>query len=302
MPGELRRQDVAGERAAPILVPLDGSTSAEAALPVATQVAQALRRPMVLARVIPLYLWEASTLYGTGGPTGEALARMYAEEAEAVATYLAAQAQPAERSGVVVRTVSARGIPAQELISLVDVEHPALVVMSTHGRTGFTRAALGSVADQIVRYSNAPVLLLRSFGQDCQAGGLERALVALDGSSRAERALDLCRLLAGSVLRELVLLRVVADTPEDTTKEAQAYLDEIIAQRTLDFRDRGCSLSTRVARGDPAREILREAEGACTLIVIATHGRGGVARWALGSVAERVVQGARVPTLVVRSR
>jgi nucleotide-binding universal stress UspA family protein len=256
----------------------------------------------VLVRIIPLYLWEASTLYGMGGPTGEALARMYAEEEEAVANYLAEQAQAPSRSGVDVRTVAMRGIPAQELISLVDEQHPALVVMSTHGRTGFVRAALGSVADQLVRHSHSPILLLRSFGKDCDLGRLDRAVVALDGSPRAEQTLDLCRQLAGPVLRDLLLMRVVPDTQGETADEAQAYLDEVAAQRTPEFRDRDCTVSTKVAHGDPASEILREAEDGCNLIVIATHGRGGVARWALGSVADKIVQGARVPVLVVRSR
>lgn len=302
MPGEPVQHTAEGARRDPILIPLDGSPEAEVALPVATRLALALQRPMVLARIIPLYLWEASTLYGMGGPTGEALARMYTEEERTVAQYLVGHAQAPARAGVDVRTVSARGIPAQELISLVDEEHPQLVVMSSHGRTGFARAALGSVADQLVRHGSAPVLLLRSYGKECHAERLERAIVPLDGSPRAERALDLCRLLGGPVVRELVLMRAVAGTRDDTEEDAKTYLEEVIARRRAEFRARGCSLSTMVARGEPAGEILREAEDGCNLIVIATHGRGGVARWALGSVADRVVQGARVPTLLVRSR
>jgi len=244
-----------------------------------------------------------STLAASGGGAAAGVYQQIFEDERRVAEeYIHQQVEAIRERGVKVRGRTAIGEPSSTQIDLAQQERVSLVVMTTHGRAGMARFALGSVADRMVRYGTAPVLLLRSYGAECRADQLERALVALDGSPRAERALDVCRTLAGNVIRDLALVRAVdVEASERTVREAQQYLDEVVARRALEFGGRDCGLTTKALRGRPAEAILLRAERECDLIVIATHGRSGTARWALGSVADRVLQGARVPILLVRS-
>ncbi|HEX9056377.1 MAG TPA: universal stress protein [Ktedonobacterales bacterium] len=284
-----------------VLVPLDGSEEAERAIPMAVRIARATRSPLLMVRVIPLMVWTTSIVAG-GGVTGETLQQIVDEEDRSVAEYLRERTHALRDEGIEVRTLALRGAPAPTLIDLEPEEGVGLVVMTTHGRTGLPRFALGSVADQLVRYGRVPVLLLRSFGVECSSDALNHALIALDGSARAEQVFKLSKMLAGSIVREITLARVVdAEASEAQAAEAARYLDEVSARYGVELGGIGRTLSTRVLRGVVAEEILKQAESGCNLLVIATHGRTGPARWALGSVADRVVHAAKVPVLLVRT-
>jgi nucleotide-binding universal stress UspA family protein len=288
-----------------ILVPLDGSTQAERALPFAVELARAVQRPLLLVRVIralaPPHIY-------TAGPKGEPLAayqELAAANRRSAQAYLERLARAALEQGVLVRQMVVAGDDAS--VALVDViSHEAvdLVVMSTHGRTGVTRAALGSVADRLVRYGPIPILLLRSETAPCRRKPLERAVLALDGSARAESAIDRCRALLGPALRELVLIRVVpTDASEDAVADAQRYLDEVSIKYTYAGITDGqpeTLLTTKVVRGETAERLLALAQAACGLLVIATRGRSGIVRWAHGSVTDRVLRGAHAPLLLIR--
>jgi nucleotide-binding universal stress UspA family protein len=137
----------------------------------------------------------------------------------------------------------------------------------------------------------------------------ERILVPLDGSPRAELILpQLARLLKRED-SEIVLLRAYNAPPSDEwldrrpilaaqREAAQAYVHEISKR----FRSDGVKVHARVVEGPDAETILDVAdEEGATLIAMSTHGRSGVARWLMGSVAEKVVRASRVPVLLVRS-
>ena len=138
-----------------ILVPLDGSFFAEAALPAAIELARALQAPLALLRVV---------LPGAARPAGRgAIAADVAEPLESnaahAAAYLTAQAEALRREGLTVETVQRVGSPAE---TILDVAGPSsLIVMSTHGRSGLQRLLAGSVALSVVRHSAAPILLVR---------------------------------------------------------------------------------------------------------------------------------------------
>jgi nucleotide-binding universal stress UspA family protein len=225
--------------------------------------------------------------------------------------YLEAVAQRLRSSGCEVETQALRGEVTSSLIAQEARAPIDLVVMTTHGGTGLARFALGSVAERVVRRERAPVLLLRSFMGDGLglAERLERALVPLDGSARAELALEICTRLAGPVLKQVTLARVVEtehghdaeQVGEATQMGAREYLRGILAEHTAAFTTRGCSLAADVLVGDVADAILRRADKDCDLIVMATHGRTGAARWALGSIANRVLHGATLPLLLMRT-
>ena len=148
----------------------------------------------------------------------------------------------------------------------------------------------------------------------------EKILVPLDGSERAECVLPHVETLATacevkevilvSVTERIVGYRVMDDSsqplgerfvPEEVGKEekqAQKYLDKIA--KTLEAK--GIKVRTEVLMGKPAEEIIIYAHGAgCGLIVMASHGRSGINRWAHGSVADRVFRAAAIPILMVRA-
>jgi len=224
---------------------------------------------------------------------------------------------------------------AQSIIDFAHNHTTDILVMCSHGRTGLNRWALGSVAQKVARYSSKPVLIVKSGHVSQVATPSTRpmsVLVALDGSPLAETALlpaaQLCASLNASGRGSLHLLRVVELAQvmrdeatlainamnEQTIAEARTYLQRV------EQRIRGGDLalfhlnvtSSIAASYDTADTLIREAEQGeccddgteqegCDIIAIATHGRGGLTRWVIGSVAERVLSSTKLPMLIVRS-
>ena len=141
-----------------ILVPLDGSEEAEAALAPAKELAQKFGAEIVLAQVLS---WAGQAyLFDVPGTT---VAEIDVEMTKATGEYLARVAGTIG-SGPRVKAEVLHGMPAEALIDLVERDALDLVVMTTHGRSGLTRAALGSVADRVL-HASAPVLLIRPPGK-----------------------------------------------------------------------------------------------------------------------------------------
>ena len=185
-----------------------------------------------------------------------------------------------------------------------------LIVMTTHGRGPLSRFGLGSVADELIRRAPMPVLLVRPSEK---APGiipepvLDNILIPLDGSALAEQVLEPALELARLMEARCSLLRVVESrsSPGDGTPggppekaQAEAYLEHVAGR----LREQGLQVRTRVVVARHAAEaILEEAEAqASNLIALATHGRGGLKRLLLGSVADKLVRGATSPVLVYR--
>ncbi len=185
--------------------------------------------------------------------------------------------------------------------------------MTTHGRGPLRRLLLGSVADQVVRRSAAPVLLVRP--REIPTGPtpepfVEGVLVPRDGSALAEQALGPALDLARVMEARCTLLRVVesGDAPSPPAPggigifeipaawEARAYLRQVAGR----LREEGVPVQTRVVVARRAAEAIREQARDGDLIALATHGRGGVRRMLLGSVADEVVRGGSAPVLVCR--
>ncbi|HWE63753.1 MAG TPA: universal stress protein [Chloroflexota bacterium] len=165
-----------------------------------------------------------------------------------------------------------------------------LVVLCSHGRRGLARLALGSVAERLLHDGSAPQLLVRAFGPPLT---LARAVVPLDESTLAEQALTVLAALAGSVVYEVTLLRVIA-APEERLA-AEHYLAAVARRLPVPLIVRRL-----VEQGDPAERITAVA-GVEALVLMATHGRSGLARLALGSVADRVAHGEVAGVLLVRA-
>ena len=273
-----------------IMVPLDGSELAERALPCAERLGVATGATLHLVHVVelaPPLTWPFAPAYLPGSVYDDVVA----QETQQATAYLDKMRERVAAGGVPVRTEQMVGYAAA---TLLDYERDAgidLVVMCSHGRTGLARFALGSVAERLLHHGTAPVLLVRPFGDPVT---LEHAVVPLDGSERAEEALRVVDHLAGCVVHEVTLLRVVGAAEEGP--EAERYLDEV-AQR---LAQEHLACSRRVTQGDPAEAII-DVAGTDKLVVMVTRGRSGLARWALGSVADRVAHGGVAAVLLVRA-
>jgi nucleotide-binding universal stress UspA family protein len=312
-----------------LLVPLDGSERAERALPVAARIARA----SVAADPAPcLILLRAVTVPVTYGVMyeGQALQwRLIRDETELAQTYLGALARADALAGLAVETLVKVGNAATIILDAAEDRRGDLVVMTSHGRTGAARWLLGSVAEHVARQSAVPVLVLPQTGPaptgpHPAAEQPLRMLVPLDGSPFAEAALAPAVALAQALSAPeraalhlgLVLLPFEADVtsmPEGLALEgARTYLSRVAAH----LRDTYPKLTVGwsvVAKLDAAEALMRLAAGGedaggagapsrCDLIAMATHGRSGMVRWALGSITERVLHSAELPLLIVRPR
>jgi nucleotide-binding universal stress UspA family protein len=224
-----------------------------------------------------------------------------------------------ERLGRLVSSAVLQGLPVVETLARYTRELGAdLVVMTSHGLGGVRRAWLGSVTDQLIRSADVPVLVVRP-GEAGVAGPvweLGEILVALDGSPLAEAALEPAIEVARLWDAELSLVQVVrpitpASGPHLTFPSS--YSDQVTAlhrESANDYirdvaeqiRESGVRASGVAVIGGAVPETLIELADPerVGLMVVATHGLGGVRRMVLGSVADKVVRGANVPVLVVR--
>ncbi len=145
-----------------ILVPLDGSPLAEAIFPQVTELSHTLGAEVILLRVALAHTFPGVDPIHLADEEVRVV-----EEAEA---YLATAAERLVREGVNAKTAVRYGQPAAEIIDHAAVEKADLVAMSTHGRSGLSRLVMGSVAEEVVRKANIPVLLLRAREEQPEKG------------------------------------------------------------------------------------------------------------------------------------
>lgn len=297
-----------------ILVPLDGSDFAEAAL--STAAALAIRDGAEL-RLLAVASPEPPIPFGYDE---RLLANWVEREKAAKRDYLARTATSvASRSeGLRVEACVSVGNAAAVIREVAETLDADLVAMTTHGRGAFQRVWLGSTADQLLRSLERPLLLLpptregeRPFAEE----QVRHVLVPLDGSDAAEAALDVLPLLSGSGDVRFTLASVVEDDLNlpagyprqeiagdllaEERLERQAYL-EAVAQRVKE-EGNGIPETRLLMAASAARGLLGYCEeSGVDAIVLSTHGRGGVARLVIGSVADKVIRGAGLPVLAVR--
>lgn len=307
-----------------ILVPLDGSQRAEYAVPIAARIARSFGGSIILLYVAapPISPGKFSTL--------ETYPKKITDEELAEASsYLQTLAQSDILHGIPTEVQTLVGATASSIIAAAQAFNASLITLCSHGHTGFKRWMLGSVAEKVIRHAPLPVLVLREGGPEplSERKHVLRALIALDGSALSEAILEpAVSLLTGLALtasqqRTLQLLRVVdiplsygrfrssVDSYYDNQLRAEAKQEceqhlEAVAKRLVEGEGAKSDLviSTHVAiNPDVAEAIVQAAERAkVDFIAIATHGRGGVQHWALGSTTERVLHATNLPLLILR--
>ncbi|HEX8968922.1 MAG TPA: universal stress protein [Chloroflexota bacterium] len=272
-----------------ILVPLDGSALAEQALAYAAELSRPTGATLLLVRAA-----YAHTLPGVDPRERKAGAIDEAEE------YLSATAAALGERGYACETLVPFGHSAECITEEARLHNADLVVMTTHGRSGPGRLVFGSVAESVVARSSVPVLVARAWLPPQRQPFLPAQplfVVPLDGSPFAEAALGPAISFADDFGAGLVLMRAEAETgPVD---EALDYLTGVQAQLARQYPE--LSVLTDVRTADPAHAIHDGLlQTGASLVVMATHGRGGVVRSVTGSVAGQVLKTGTAPLMLVR--
>ena len=291
-----------------ILIPVDGTPRSEAVLWHLARLLRGRESQVVFLRVIEPIL---------GYPGVETGAIVETERAEAKAYFKELKERLPARDARVTGLIR-EGYPADVILHVAKEERATLIAMGTHGRTGIARWAWGSVAEDVLRRADVPVLLTRSDRSEGagwipaspEEAPFRRLLVPTDGSEAAAAALPVAAAVAREFGAEIVALHVVPEHAELVMGHT-AVLDappspelgrRIAAEFVAPLTDEGLKTRAEGVAGDAGEKILETAarDGA-DLIVMGTHGRSGLARLGLGSVTERVLRGATVPMLVVRA-
>jgi nucleotide-binding universal stress UspA family protein len=312
-----------------IIVPLDGSRFGEHALPYALSIATKAGVPIHLVHVhetpAPVYSSELAILEGPLDPEMRARKEEYLDKLVK---------EMRSRTTVPVKFILHEGAAVESLVDYLQQVSAGMIVMTTHGRGTLGRFWLGSVADRLIRRAPIPVFLVHGSKEPVDLNkpiALKKMLAPLDGSPLAEQVLQPALDLAGLLDSQCELFRASQEMmaldfyppfipaeavdpkpreqlqkltakersiAEELRNDAERYLERVASR----LRSQGKTVET-VARDSfsPADGILEEVQkGKADWIALATHGRKGLPRLMLGSVADKVIRGATVPVLVYR--
>jgi nucleotide-binding universal stress UspA family protein len=280
-----------------ILVPLDGSECSETAIPWAKLLAEGQGADVHLVRsYVP---FENLHLVPQLPITVAELVNDEGEDNE-INAYLDQKAK--EFGDLKVTTECVKGHAGD---CILESSHDAdLIVMASHGTSGVTRWLLGSVATKVVRGSETPVLVVNAREEEATPPvKLERIMVALDESERAEVALEeaarLARVFKSTLIMYEGIVNVWKTSGPDTWASERAA--EYMTGKVESLSD--IEVETEIYRSSVGPEIVEQAEELkADLVVMCSHGRSGLSRWVLGSVTESVVQRATCPVLVFYNR
>lgn len=287
-----------------ILVPLDGSTLAEAVLPHARALAAAFD-----ARLSLLHVLEGSP---AGSPD---LFDWHLRRAEAEA-YLREQAACLQQAGLAVDTRLLEGRAAERIVEYAGQEQASLIILSTHGRGGLAASNVAAIAHKVLERGTASIFLVRA-GQPDHAAGDEmryrRILVPLDGSRRAECVLPVARMLARQ--RAELLLAHVSVPPFVFDPLPFTAAEEATLHWLVDHNHRGAerylrqlahsipsTVQVTVPVGDNAALTLHQlvAGKAADLVLLSAHGASAQSQWAYGSLVANFIANGSVPLLIVQ--
>jgi nucleotide-binding universal stress UspA family protein len=295
-----------------ILVPLDGSRTAEKVLPYARYLAGKFKIPVELLAVIDI----AEVASHMASEKARFLDTIIEDGVRHSTSYLRGVATTFP--GAAVSCSVEKGRAEDTIIEKAATDKAMLITMATHGRSGLNRFLLGSVAEKVLRGAVNPLLLIRATEEAKSEGeaSLNSVIVPLDGSELAESVLPMVAEVANKLNLEIELIRAYhipynvyagdegfyagnyEELLNSVRDEAQEYLDK----KAAELRKLGVEKVTCVAKegfaGDEIISLGRKTPD--NLIAMCSHGRSGVKRWVLGSVAETVVRHSGDPVLITR--
>jgi len=297
-----------------MLVPLDGSETAEVVLPYAKEIAGQLGTEVVLLHIS-----------SPGMKDFQPMIRTYVEHAaEKVQSVAATTQQGRPSKPLKVHGELVVGYPEEEILRYIDEKAIDLLLMASHGRSGRKRWTIGSVAERVLRSARIPALLVPAGvpGQVPFDQWPTRSLIVpLDGSELAEAVLPHAQTLAGVTNAQVVLLRAceppamptyyspeLSEIPlhwgqyaQQETARCKEVSTKYLASVEERFRTAGMGVRSEILVGKAADEIVSYASKTpYSLIVMATHGRSGVSRLVYGSVALSILVGVSNPILLIK--
>lgn len=290
-----------------VMVTLDGSPLAEAVLPFAARIAAGTGAAIELTSVVSSAALEI-------GKEHQAYVDQLATQAEvSVKAYLSRVGAGLREQGLAVEEQVLLGKPAEAIAARAEKSGASVIAMSTHGHSGLGRWMFGSVTDQVLHLTNIPMLIIRPAGNSPKQPELKHLIVCLDGSALSEAvlpdALDLAtRLQLKATLVQAVHLSTVwagaedvAQVPVDIIEQMEAEARTYLAKTAETFTSAGVACETKLLQGPAAAVIADFAKSMPdSLVVMSTHGRSGVGRAVLGSVADRVIRTSGDAVLVIR--
>jgi nucleotide-binding universal stress UspA family protein len=308
-----------------ILVPLDGSVEAETVLPYVRDLACRFGSEVDILSVglgskrrrvnqlLDDYVHHAVDHLQEGNITCRAVMLFNDSGADGIEQYDISALPQIKAKGKVLF-----GGPAENILRYSQTHHIGLIVMASHGLSGLRRWWLGSVFEKVVSGSATPVLGIHSrrvkeIGRD-KAVAFKRILAPLDGSDTGEAALRDAEAIALKTGASMVLLHVIpephivearilgqefADFVKAMHDTGEKYLKKVETRLT----EKGIDVKVKMVAGDPAAKIVDQAKHEkADLIAMSTHGRSGIARWFLGSVADKILHESSIPLWLVRPK
>ncbi len=292
-----------------ILVPIDGSMVSGKALEFAVERAKLHNSKITIAFAVNRLAVEAAT----AGPYTYVDPAPMLEALEAEAEAVLGSAESALRAGgVESKRARLDGPAAQAILAFARQTNPDVIVMGTHGRRGFERLAVGSTAEDVVRASAVPVFVVPQRAAATACRPFQRLLVPVDGSPASDDALAFACDVAQRERARLTLCTVAEAVGMDWDDiDRDLFLEAEIEERARPLLERsrlrasslGIEVDTDLREGSAVAEIVASAERAgADAIVIGTHGRAGIPRFILGSVAEGVLRSSSIPVCTIRHR
>ncbi len=311
-----------------IVVPLDGSALSMQVFPHVRLIAKATGARVTLFEVLePAENPAGVTAVGVGvvAATLEQARFMSPESWSSLRAGLKANAEARLEAAAVslrgegldVDTEVLEGDPSAAIIAEGEREPDTLIAMTTHGRTGIGRWVLGSVTDKVVRHAKAATLAVRAKDGEIPSfdSDLKGVVLPLDGSELSEQAIPHAVTMAQALEVGITVLRSISPTaygfgyadyyaPQiyaDVTADVDADVRGYLAQAAERLRKMGVAkVETHAADGYPGDAIVDEVgDDGAKLVVMTSHGRTGIGRWVLGSVADRVVSHSAGPVMIV---
>jgi nucleotide-binding universal stress UspA family protein len=312
-----------------ILVPLDGSENSQKIVGWATGLARALKAEIILLSVIDTQ--EIAILKNTiedlkkgsvdsANRAIRAPSDVIGETFAQAKGHLQTEADRIQFAGVTTNICVESGSPAEVIVSKAHNQNVDVIAMATQRESALARGILGSVTDRVLHSTSIPMFTLYPDElQDFENtnGGLQRVVVPLDGSSLSETAIEPALEIAVTSNSEIIFTEVLrlpffgvgiagieygggdysGDLGIDNQKEEIAgYLNTFVQEA----KSLGLNARASIRIGSPSQQIVDEAsEIEKSIVVMGSHGSGGLKRWVVGSVADKVVRSARRPVLII---
>jgi nucleotide-binding universal stress UspA family protein len=301
-----------------VLAPIDGSTRALRAVPWAARLAGSGGTVILLRAIPPEPAYADAIVSFAGGPDAVTVIR---NEWNTIAQAdIDEAAQLLASSGITIEPLVVEGEPDVVISQAARERGVDMIAMASHGRGAIGRAIFGSVADRVARTATVPVLILRVADEtdDTDSAAVRRIVLPLDGSPLAAQAIPVATAISRKLAVPVHVVRVVdpvnnlpistgtlgpapsiaAEVADRLWDEAENAARETVRAAITQLQADGIDASGTTLQGSPFFAI-SEATKPDDLIVLTSHGRGGVQRWLLGSVAEKLIREAPAPVVLV---